>query len=207
MPGKPIPKWFVVVAVILLAAGLLLAAFTGALGMKEVTLTRVRELLQALFVVALFVERSLEVFIIAWRGPESAARVSDARSAKREVATLAAAGAIGTAPYLSAVSILAQAEKERDVFDAETKRIRLIAALVVGVLIAASGMRSFETFVQLRATNTTLVEHIAGSLFNISNVLITGGLIGGGSDLINKILKVITEFLDRTVARLRGEAL
>ena len=205
MPNKPIPRWFLLFAIVTLAASLVLAGITATLRMKSVTLAAVTALLQTLFVVALFVERSLEVFIVAWRGPDEKARESDVRSAQRDLGALTLAGALGTPDYLTANSALAQAVKARDIYEAETRRIRLVAGLVVGVLIAVAGIRSFEMFVQLREKNITLLEHVSGVLFNTLNVLVTGGLIGGGSDVINKVLKVITEFLDKTVARLRGD--
>jgi hypothetical protein len=192
-------KWLLVVTAVLLSGGVVLGVMTGALIIKSVEMQTVRALLQTMFVVALFIERSLEVFISAWRDPEAAPLKVEKDAATRDL-KLAVAANQGISGARTAAT---QAEKDLEKYKAETKRIALIAALTVGVLVSASGLRSFETFLNLRTQHHDGWERAAGALFNAVNVLITGGLLGGGSELIHKILKVITDFLDQTSGRLQ----
>ena len=39
---------------------------------------------------------------------------------------------------------------------------------------------------------------LQGDLLNMADILVTGGLLGGGSDGIHKLVSVITDFLDKT---------
>lgn len=190
------------VALVLLAFGIAVGVATGALTIKSVDMQQVRSLLQAMFVIALFIERALEVFVSAWRDP-AAAPLEAAKETAQEALKQATASGVPAA-IAAAQKNLDAADAALKVYKAETKRIAMTAAIVVGVLIAAAGMRSFETFIQLRTTHQNQWDRIAGSLFNAVNVLVTGGLLGGGSDLIHKILKVITDFLEQTSKRIKA---
>lgn len=194
-----IPSWIWVVAGVFILGGVLLGAWVAGLTLKpDLTVAQVVTMLQTLSIIALLVERSIEVFLVAWRGEGAAELESAVRSAKRELDAVRTG--VNAASYSAVSEALTDAEKARGVYAAQTRATRLVAALAVGVLIAATGVRAFETFVQEPPTNA-----LARGVFNGLNVLVTGGLIGGGSDVINKIIKVITETMNRTVERLRGE--
>jgi hypothetical protein len=195
---------WIAVAVVLMAFGIVVGLTTGALTIKPVTDQSVRALLQTMFVIALFIERALEVFVSAWRDPGAAPLEAAKETAQEKLKQATASGVPST--IQAAQQALDDAEAALRVYKAETKRIALSAAIVVGVLIAAAGLRAFETFVQLRATHQNQWDRIAGALFNAVNVVITGGLLGGGSDLIHKILKVITDFLEQTSKRIQKAA-
>jgi hypothetical protein len=191
-------KALAIVGGVLLAFGIVLAVKTGALVfVKPFPRADAIGLLQTMFVVALFLERSLEVFINAWRGEGEAVAEEKLRAAKRGLAAATLAAGKPLAPADPQLQTLDAAEAAWAVYKAATKRIALCAAVVAGVLIAAAGLRSFEVFVTPRTPQGTW-DTIAGALYNILNVLITGGLLGGGSDLIHKILKILTDFLDTT---------
>jgi hypothetical protein len=194
----------IAVAVVLLAFGIAVGVMTGALTIKPVTAQNVRALLQTMFVVALFIERALEVFVSAWRDPGAAPLEAAAETAQEALKQAIASGV--PSAIQAAQQALDAAEAALKVYKAETKRIALSAAIVVGVLVAAAGLRTFETFVELRASHQGSWDEIAGALFNAVNVVITGGLLGGGSDLIHKILKVITDFLQQTSKRIQKAA-
>jgi hypothetical protein len=196
MPQNPIPKWVWVASGVFIVGAVVLGAWAVGLTIKpDLKVPDVTKMLQTLSIIALLVERSIEVFLVAWRGEGAAVLESTVRSARRELADVRNAASFATAS-----SALTTAESARDVDAAETRSIRLVAALVVGVLIAATGVRAFEIFFTQPPTDA-----FARAVFNSLNVLVTGGLIGGGSDVINKIIKVITETMDRTVDKLRGE--
>lgn len=191
-------KWALVVAVPL-GGGVLLGLMTGALTVKPVKEQYVRALLQTMFVVALFIERSLEVFISAWRDPDAVPLKVEKDAAKEEL-TLSVLSDQGVQ---RAHTNATNAEIDLERYKAVTKRIALIAALAIGVLVSAAGLRSFETFLNLRPQHHGGWERAAGALLNAINVLVTGGLLAGGSELIHKTLKVVTDFLDQTSGRIQ----
>src|SRR5262249_42666666 len=75
------------ILIILLLASLVLASRVGDLAInKNLTVGDVTKLMTTFFVIALFVERTLEVFITAWRGQETTRRDNDAQAANQALA-------------------------------------------------------------------------------------------------------------------------
>jgi hypothetical protein len=199
MAEKPVPgRDQILLGVFIVLCSVLGARAAGLTLKPDLTVADVTKLLQTLSIIALLVERSIEVFLVAWRGAAAAEKEGAVLSARRVLDDVR--NQVPGAFFDQASPTLTTAEKERDDYAARTRAIRLVAALAVGVLIAATGVRAFETFFTQPPTGA-----VARAIFNSLNVFVTGGLIGGGSDVINKIIRLITETLDKTVDRLRGE--
>ena len=134
--------------------------------------------LTPLFVIALFVERAIEVFVSPWRSREEA---------------------ILRAVRKSPLGKLAEEEDRKlTTYKAETKRIAFAAGVGIGVIVSAVGVRAFASFV-----DPDQIVGLAGwqrPLFMTVDVIITGLVIGGGADGIHKIVKVFTSFLDSVAA-------
>lgn len=134
--------------------------------------------LTPLFVIALFIERALEVFVAASRGPEE-----HVKKAMRKTKL----GAITPEEVAHLVA-----------FKAETRRITLSAGIVLGIVVSAIGIRGLALFIS--------PEQIAGlvgwqrPLLTGVDVLVTGAVLGGGADGIHKIVNVFTTFLDTASA-------
>lgn len=180
---------------VLLVGGLVLAAKVGSLTLKPFGPVDVTKVLTTFFVLALFVERTLEVFITAWRGDETAKRENNLQAAKDALAQNPA-----DANLQEGVN---KATQELTEYKCETKAIALRAGLVLGILIAAVGVRSFDTFVDARFDPKTFWDRAQAAIFFVLDALVSGGIIGGGSDAIHKMMNIITEFLDATAKKVK----
>lgn len=121
-----------------------------------------------LMFIALIVERALEAIISAWRGPGK----------QRLKPTTAEESP--SPEYLS--------------YTHATRIIVLALALLLGLLIAAVGIRVIEPIV-----DSTALEKLGNQdrWFRSIDVLLTGGVIAGGSEGIHKIAKVFDRLMDR----------
>lgn len=188
-----------VLLAILLVGGLVLASNIGfrslneKLGAGDVTV-----LLTTFFVLALFVERTLEVFITAWRGEETVHRENELQTAKQ---------ALAQSPTDSALQVSVKKQTDWLVeYRCETQAIALRSGLVLGILIAAVGVRSFDTFVAGPVVpNPPLFwSNMQTGAFRVLDVLVSGGIIGGGSNAIHKMMNVVTEFFDATTKKVQS---
>jgi hypothetical protein len=127
----------------------------------------------------------LEVVVTAWRG-------KDAETKQLEV-DKAAAGAKADPSKLSALGTAQQALTN---YKSETRQIVFPAALILGIIISALGIRGLGTLL-----DTTVFAALPGSQqrgFIIVDVLLTGSLLGGGSDFVHKVITTFTDLLDAT---------
>jgi hypothetical protein len=171
-----------VLLAILLALAIPLAWGADSLQLKQdLAVGDVTRLLTTFFVLALFVERTLEVFITAWRGEETVKRENEIQAEKQKAAP---------DDLITKANWLAE-------YKCETQAIALRTGLALGVLIAAVGVRSFEVFVAAPGAQ----DGMQAGTFKVLDVLVSGGIIGGGSDAIHKMMNVITEFFDATAKR------
>ena len=89
-------------------------------------------------------------------------------------------------------------DHELKLFKCETQRITFTAAVSVGIVVSAVGIRVLALFIypdQIEA-----LVNPQRTLFTTVDVLITGLVIGGGADGIHKIVKVFTSFFDSVSA-------
>jgi hypothetical protein len=189
-----------VILLLLLAAGLVLAWNTGHLRTKPDFKVSdiVTKVLPTFFVLALFVERTLEVFITAWRGQDTVKRENDLKALK-ESTVLSPPDPALTDQIKDKANWVAE-------YKCETQAIALRSALVLGILIAAVGMRLFNTFVDdpVNARSDSPWANLEMGTFHILDVLVSGGIIGGGSDAVHKMMNIITEFLDATARKVKN---
>jgi hypothetical protein len=187
--------WVVLAA--LLLGGLVLGAKVGFLTPKAFGAGDITKLLGRFFVLALFVERTLEVFITAWRGKETVQRENELKAAKESV--------LLSPPDPSDPQVIKDKANWLAAYKCETQAIALRSALVLGILIAAVGVRSFNIFVEEPALPQPAqwFNQLQLGTFHVLDVLVSGGIIGGGSDAIHKMMNVITEFLDATASKMK----
>jgi hypothetical protein len=214
VPSRTLIMLWTALGVVFLAA-LVLATKVGGLPTKPFGLADVGKLLTTFFVLALFVERTLEVFITAWRGGPTAKAEHDIAGFTATAAAAAtaavAAGAVPNTQAQQAAQIVAQDATQKANakanwlvdYKSETQRIALRAGLVLGIVVAAIGVRAFGTFVQLPPVAADGVPAWRNGILNVIDVLISGGIIGGGSEAIHKLMTVITGFFEQTAANLK----
>ena len=146
--------------------------------------------LTPLLLVAIFIERSLEVVVTVWQGD---------RLALLEQRVNQAAALPETDPTRTAS--LAAANDALQLCKCSTKQKALPLALILGVVISSLGVRGLGNFADLEK----VVDHTTQKyLFNLADVLLTGALMGGGSDFVHKIITTLTEIMDATSQRSKG---
>ena len=132
-----------------------------------------------LYVVALFVERSLEVLIKAWRqGGKS--RLED---------KVRAAEGSGTAA----------AESELLEYRAGTQRRALLCGLTLGLMVSLSGVRLLGPIFEVGTAGA-----FQQAVFQFTDILLTAGLIAGGSATIHELMALIDDFLRASRKRAKG---
>ncbi len=129
------------------------------------------QLIAPLVLVALFIERALEVFITSWRAPESK--------------TLELAAAADPTKQL-----------QHSGYKSRTQRIAFIAGTTIGVLVSALGIRALGLFVDPVVFDA--LPSAQQTLFRIADVLLTGAILGGGADALHKLVLVFTNFMTST---------
>lgn len=130
-----------------------------------------------LYIVALFVERSLEVLLKAWRQGGKARLEARVREAE-EGAGAAEEGA-GAA-----------AETELREYRAGTQRRALLAGLTLGLLVSLSGVRLLGPIFDLASASA-----FQQAVFQFTDIMLTAGLIAGGSATIHELMALIDDFL------------
>jgi len=159
----------------------------------------------SLFVISLFLERAVEVFITTWRGIQQG-ELENRAAAARELADAARGHAPNGAraddrpDTLLEAALAAEAASRR--YKADTQRKAFLACLAGGVLISAVGVRVLYPLLSwdLEYTGTQKL------LFNVIDIALTGGLLGGGSDGIHKLMGIYADFSDKTRAQLKLQA-
>lgn len=181
-----IALWLILVA--LLIGAMILGSKVGFLPPKDFGAGEVTKLLGRFFVLALFVERTLEVFITAWRGEKTVKLEQELKIAKES-----------SPPVPQNVKDTTEKLTE---YKCQTQSIALRSALVLGILVAAVGVRSFNVFID--EPKIQWFNNLHKGTFNVLDVLVSGGIIGGGSEAIHKMMNVITEFLDATAKKAKN---
>src|SRR5262245_21168121 len=117
---------FWVILAILLGGGFLLATKVGALVTVEVTAASVTKLLTTFFVLALLVERTLEVFVSAWRDEDKTHLDNELKSLQAQLEKNPAD------PSLQLQ--IAAKTKVLTEYTCDTRAVSLRAGLVLGIL-------------------------------------------------------------------------
>ena len=193
-PGNPNGEGTNVRAVYwLVLLGLLVMALWAGPNFLQVTFdpdvgTKAQSLLLTLFVIALFVERGLEVHLTVWRrgGRQTLeAALQDAKDA--------------TAPDPMRVNA---AQHRLNLYKHRTGQYALLGGVIVGMLISLVSVRTLHTLMAVQVPDPVNWQM---RLFTVVDVVITGGVIGGGSEGVHKITSVITEYLESTRDKIRAQ--
>ncbi|MDE2763968.1 MAG: hypothetical protein OXQ94_18400 [Gemmatimonadota bacterium] len=136
--------------------------------------------LGVLYVIALFVERSLEVLIKAWRQAEKTRLEEKVRSSEDD-------------------SELA-AEKNLQEYKAGTQRRTLLLGLTLGILVSLAGVRLLGPIFEFADAGTTFQR----AVFQFTDIALTAGLIAGGSATIHELMALIDDFLKTSRKRARN---
>jgi hypothetical protein len=177
------------------------------LGFKPLTPQAFAGLIGWLFVVALFVERAVEVVVMIFRDQqadqldeteEHAVRV--VKTAIKKAAALAGDNTAAPADKKAATDeveavrqALVTARQNKLVYRAETKEIALLISFVFSVFVSLAGVRALHGLL-LDTTPT-------GNLFTAADIVVTGAMLAGGSEGIHRMANAFTSFMDGVSAR------
>ena len=149
-------------------------------------------LLGTLFIIALLVERTLEVLLTTFRGPKADSQDRQITAQTDATAALEA----GTRPNKNAIakarSDLRDLREKRESYRMDTRSIALWAGLFAGVFVSAIGIRVLQQLV----ANAPCDGSRAATLFTVADVLLTGCLIAGGSEGIHKMSELYTSTIN-----------
>ena len=141
----------------------------------DLTFQTVLGALGGIFVIVLLVERVTEIAITIWRQ-------SSADSLKEEVDSLAK----DTAKEPAKAADLLAKSKELATYQAETKSIALLIGFSVSVIVCAAGVGLLSTIVDTEKASTSFIRGI--------DILLTSGLIAGGSDAFHQFVSTLETF-------------
>ena len=125
-----------------------------------------------LYVVALFVERSLEVFIKIWRHGEKSRLEEDARTAEENAKAVA--------------------ERKLEEYRAGTRKRALLAGLALGFLVSVSGVRLLGPIFEFGGADDSSLQQ---AVFRFTDIVVTAGLIAGGSATVHELMALVDDFL------------
>ena len=136
-----------------------------------------------LYIVALFVERALEVLIKAWR---QGGRILLEEELRSETDDQARAGT----------------EKRLKQYKTGTQRRALLAGFTLGILVSLAGVRLLGPIFDV---SEGAASGFQAAVFQFADIVITAGLIAGGSSSIHELMALIDDFLKASRKRARGE--
>lgn len=182
-------RWGVLFLVVTVGSLIAVAAFDpGLVTFWPFTAAEFVQFLTPLFLVSLFIERTLEVFLTAWRAEGAVKLEKEAQAAK--VAAEAAPDA-----HAATEHTLIQHK-------AGTQRMAFLGGVTLGVVVSAVGVRALGMFVDPAVFDS--LPETQQTIFNVTDVFLTGAVLGGGADGLHKLVSVFTNFMDVTAKRVKG---
>lgn len=189
---------FIIITIIVLSFPVWLT--THIMTIKNFETSDMLQLLSSLFVISLFLERALDVFLTTWRARESELLDNEIKSIEIRLKS-------------------AKTDQQRESINSELKnkkvdkinhvsKTRIAAlwwALILGIIISSLGFRALRFLIS--PISFAGLEGMPLYLFNMMDVFITGGLLAGGSDGIHKLMNLYRAFTEESAAlrRKRGE--
>lgn len=170
-----------------------------------------------LILVALFIERVVEVFTKGWRAPQREALEQSVEAATR-IAVGKSPVPTGTPDDVKATleaaiaaqdSGVKQANKALAEYRSETRRYAFVGATVLGLLAAVAGVRALALFITVptmaKAADATSPAVTEGQIFIFVafDVLVTGLLLAGGAEGLHKIVDTFTTWMEQTKKNLK----
>ena len=193
-----------IIAIIILVAGAVVSSNPAPF--KAFQPAEILQILAGILMIALFMERALEVFITTWRGPDAAQLELTLKKSKEKILKLEqtskARDEKSQGKLEAERALLEKARVNRAKYKSQTQRLALWTSLIFGLLISAIGFRALQTIVE--PTAWSAITGNQKMTFNLVDILITGGLIAGGSDGIHKVMQVYSTFMDTSNEKRKG---
>jgi len=181
----------VVILVLLVAIVTMIRFDVKSVNFWEFKSDDVTRLFTQLILVALVIERALEVVLTPWRAP-----------AAEKMAT--------SVSHLTQMAKEGQAEGQQlqesrlklTDFKTETQQIAFRASFVLGVIVSLAGIRVLAPLVEPRAFHD--LPYAQQVTFNTLDVFLTGALLSGGADGLHQVLSLFLDYVGKTRDRVNG---
>jgi hypothetical protein len=170
---------------------------------KEFGVAEVAQLLTILGVVALLAERALEIFVGTWRSPGASQLELTVRTLDQEVTRLEGSSESDRRSLGDARGALEKARRQERQYRCVTRQVTLWVGLALGLLVSGVGLRALETLIDPALSGWSAGQSTA---FRLVDVVLTGGVIAGGSEGIHRMATVFDSFLSATAKRVKGDA-
>jgi hypothetical protein len=170
---------------------------------RELNVAHIMQVLAILFMVALLAERALEIFVGTWRSPGATQLELAVSMLGDEIARLEKLAEPDPAALAAARAGLEDARRQERQYRCITRQVVLWVGLGVGLLVSAVGCRALEVLVDPSLQGWSAAQ---GNAFRLVDVMLTGGVIAGGSEGIHRIATVFDNFMSATAKRAKGDA-
>ena len=149
--------------------------------------------LTVLLLMALFLERALEVYKLSYFSPEKERLAAQVEHCQLNLEALSpnAEDNVSSDRIQTAQSELFNAEDSLRVYKNSMRRNLLQTAITFGLLIGLVGVRSLEGVFHIPRPESTL-ELFRCYLFRVLDLVLTAGLIAGGSEGVHGIIKQLS---------------
>ncbi len=164
----------------------------GIVTFKPITRDSVLGVLTWLFIVALFIERAVEVIVSTLRDAKADLLQQDVNTAKDKINAQAKVTP-GSLPYLDP---LHAAQTSLLQYRAETKELAMCISFIISIFVSLAGVRAFGS----------IVETVPPSnwMFPAADIIVTGAVLAGGTDAIHQMMNVIMNFFDNAATKAKG---
>ena len=187
----------VIIITVILAASIYY--FLQPISFNDNALTDALKMLGYLFVISLIMERAIEVFLSTWRGGEADLKDLEIQKLTGQLNELTDANE-ETGKIDKIRSDLESLKKERTEYRIKSRAIALWTGLIFGIIVAGIGIHTLGALVDMEK----VVYYPQLIALRTIDIVLTGSMLAGGSEAINKIMKVYTTFMQTTVDKAKG---
>lgn len=185
--------FFMFIGMILLIAGGSFWIAPDSMGAGTVTVESVMSLFGLIFVIALFVERAQEVVLTNWRAGGSEALDLQILALERQLNRLNTTSN-GEQSLESVYAELESLRIEKLNYRSHTRVLALRVGVIFGVAVSMAGVRTLGAFIP--AETLMAFSSVQQIIFHGVDVVITGGVVAGGSDGVHKMAELYRVFVE-----------
>ena len=140
---------------------------------------------------SLIIERMLDVFLTLWLAPGSESLDAEIRQLEMDLKNRAKKAA--------AEDALPKKRQEFLDYKAVTQRYALPFGVVLGLLVAAFGVRALSQFLEVTPDGSVTARQM--KWFSFIDIMFTGALLAGGSEPLHRLMTLYRKFMDSTTTK------
>ena len=186
---KPVLRAAAIVAAVVLIVIGTFSSFKG-LSFQSDSGDKALDVLGRLILIALFVERGIEIFVELWRGSKKNKKKHTMKILKEKFS-----GDMENPSYKKDSHELSE---KLHFYQAVTMRISLWMSFLFGLIMSISGVRALDPLLSSPVGGTQEI------LFRGVDILLTAALISGGSEGLHKIMTVFKRFMEESDRKIKA---